>query len=124
MILSSKPGDTYIKVLLDKRFFTIAPIGCGFLGYEVSLHINHKKGELVEYEFVGTCDSIYVDNHTNPYRSSVRFKFSDYNRFNNPDDVCKYILDNIEVYKYMDQFADDKTICKRLGEKLMNNYID
>jgi hypothetical protein len=123
MILRGNWNDTFLKVLVDKKFFTITPVLWGFWGYEVKLHINHKKGEIVEYQFNGKCDYSYVDNKTNQYKSVITFKFGDTTTFDQPEDVCKYILDNVNVYKYIDKCADDKTICKRLSENLLNNYL-
>lgn len=123
MILKGKYDSNFIKVLLDKRFFTIYPVLCGMWGYEVRLHINHKKGEVVEYTFNGECDYTYVDGSSNPYETNVCFRFQDSMRFNQPDDVCQYILDNLVVTKYIDKFADDKTISKRLSEKLASDYL-
>lgn len=124
MILRGNYDDTYLKVLVDKRFFTIVPLLFGFMGYEVRLHVNHKKGENIECKFNGECEHIYIDNRSHPYRSTVCFRFTDCNRFEQLEDVCQYILDNVDIYKYISKFADDKTICRRLNDALTGNYID
>lgn len=123
MILRGNWNDQYLKVLVNKSFFTITPVLCGFWGYEIKLHINHKKGEIVEYKFNGKCDYVFIDNNSNPYKSTITFKFGDTTVFNQPEDACKYILDNVDIYKYIDKYADDKTICRRLSENLLNNYL-
>lgn len=123
MILRSNWDDKFLKVLVDNRFFTIVPVLMGFWGYEVKLHVNHKKGEIVQFKFNGECDYTYIDNHSNKFKSTIVFKFGDSTRFNQPEDVCNYILNNIEVYKYIDKNAENVTICKRIAERLSCNYL-
>lgn len=126
MILTGKSTSTYLKVLIDKRFFTINPIAYGFLGFEVRLHINHKAGEKISYVFDGECDGIWKTDDR--YKSSISFHFRDFNRFTDPEEACQYVLDNIQVYKYVDKnildWGDDKTVIRLLGERMSGNYIN
>jgi hypothetical protein len=126
MILTRQSNNTYLKVLLDKKFFTINPIAYGFMGFEVRLHIGHKAGEKISYVFDGECDGIWKSDDR--YKSSISFHFSDYSRFLDPEEACKYILDNIQVYKYVEKdildWGDDKTVIRLLGERLSGNYIN
>jgi len=121
MILKQKTNEDYMKVLVGKQFFSINPICCGFMGYQVRLHINHKKGEIVECVFNGKCDSFYYQRWD--YRTAIVFNFGPDYTFVQPEDVCQYILDNVDIYKYIDKYADDKTICRRIAERLNNNYL-
>ena len=126
MILTRKSDNTYLKVLLDKKFFTINPLAYGFLGFEVRLHINHKAGEKISYVFNGECDGIWKSDGR--YKSSISFHFSDYSRFLDPEEACKYVLDNIQVYKYVEEdileWGNDKTVIRLLSERLAGDCIN
>lgn len=126
MILTRQSNNTYLKVLIDKRFFTINPVVYGFMGFEVRLHINHKAGEKISYVFDGECDGIWKSDCK--YKSSISFHFRDFNRFTDPEKACQYILDNIQVYKYVEEnildWGDDKTVIRLLGERMSGNYIN
>lgn len=126
MILTKQSNNTYLKVLLDKKFFTINPIAYGFNGFEVRLHISHKAGEKISYVFDGECDGIWKNDER--YKSSISFHFSDYSRFLDPEEACQYVLDNIQVYKYVEEdildWGSDKTVIRLLGERMSGNYIN
>lgn len=126
MILTSKSTSTYLKVLIDKKFFTINPIAYGFLGFEVRLHISHKAGEKISYVFNGECDCVWLSDDR--YKSSISFHFRDFSRFEDPEEACKYILDNTQVYKYVEkdilEWGNDKTVIRLLSDRLCGDYIN
>lgn len=126
MILTNKSTSTYLKVLIDKKFFTINPIAYGFLGFEVRLHVNHKKGERISYTFNGECSNSWKNEGV--YKSSISICFNDYQRFTDPEQACQYVLDNIDVFKYVEEdilnCCDDKTIIRLLGERLSGDCIN